>query len=211
MKDPTAGTRRRGAALEEAILAAAWERLADAGYGGFTYEAIAERAHTSKPVLYRRWSSREELLLATLRHHEGREVAGLPDTGNLRDDVVSLLRRSQARRSEILVLLSANLSAFYRESRLSVAAIREALLGERPEPMAQIVRRAIERGEITGARLTPRIVALPFDLYRHAAFMTLEVPEKGIEEIVDEVFMPLVRHLEEGAAGPPHGLEDQGA
>ena len=54
--------------------------------------------------------------------------------------------------------------------------------------------RAAERGEIDPDRLTPRIVALPGDLLRHELLMNLRpaTPET-ITEIVDEVFLPLVR------------------
>ena len=198
--DGAAITRRRGTALEDAILAAAWEQLVETGYGGFSYEAIAERARTSKPVLYRRWPTREALLLAALRHHGEREDVHLPDTGNLRDDVVALLHDAQDRRAEMFAFLSAHLGGLYREARLSPAALRASLIGERPDTMTQLIRRAIERGEITGARLTPRVITLAFDLYRNEAFMTFElVPDDVIEEIVDTVFMPLVRHLDEPA------------
>ncbi|RYY09760.1 MAG: TetR/AcrR family transcriptional regulator, partial [Alphaproteobacteria bacterium] len=62
-------TRRRGAALEDAILAAAWIELQNSGYTNFTYEAVARRAETSRPVLYRRWQTKLELALAAIRHH----------------------------------------------------------------------------------------------------------------------------------------------
>lgn len=60
-------TRRRGTALEAAILDAAWDVLQTDGWNGFTFAGVAERAQSSKPVLYRRWRTREELLRATLR------------------------------------------------------------------------------------------------------------------------------------------------
>ena len=43
----------RGAELEEALLDAAWAELQEVGYPAFTYEGVAQRAGTSKPVLYR--------------------------------------------------------------------------------------------------------------------------------------------------------------
>jgi len=59
--------------------------------------------------------------------------------------------------------------------------------------MEIIVRRAVERGEIDPARLTPRIAALPFDLVRQEVMMTLApVPKDTIVEIVDDIFLPLV-------------------
>jgi len=50
--------RRRGAALEAAILDAAWAELVAAGYAGLTMEAVAARAQTSRPVISRRWPDR---------------------------------------------------------------------------------------------------------------------------------------------------------
>ena len=58
--------RRRGAALEDAILKAAWAELLDYGYGGFTMEAVAKRAGTSRPVLARRWENRSDLAVAAI-------------------------------------------------------------------------------------------------------------------------------------------------
>jgi len=48
-------TRRRGAELEAALLDAAWDELQAVGYAGLTMEAVADRAGTSRAVLYRRW------------------------------------------------------------------------------------------------------------------------------------------------------------
>lgn len=59
MSTPT--TRRRGAALENAILDAAWDELGAKGWAGFTIESVAARAGTAKAVIYRRWRNRVEL------------------------------------------------------------------------------------------------------------------------------------------------------
>jgi hypothetical protein len=59
--------------------------------------------------------------------------------------------------------------------------------------MQTILGRAINRGEIAAARLTPRVVSLPTDLARHEILMTFEpLSDEAIKEIVDEVFLPLV-------------------
>jgi hypothetical protein len=56
-----------------------------------------------------------------------------------------------------------------------------------------IFQRAIDRGEISAARLTPRIVSLPTDLARHEILMTFQpLSDEAIHEIVDEIFLPLV-------------------
>jgi len=58
--------------------------------------------------------------------------------------------------------------------------------------METVMRRALERGDITAAPLR-RIIALPFDLFRQEALMTLKtVPAETIIEIVDSIFLPLI-------------------
>src|ERR1700744_3332834 len=84
-------TRRRGTVVEEAILDAAWDVLETDGWGGFTFAGVAERGHSSKPVLYRRWRTREDLLRAMLRRRGEVRRREVPDTGRLREDVIALL------------------------------------------------------------------------------------------------------------------------
>src|SRR5699024_12746064 len=96
-----ARTRRRGAELEAALLSAAWDQLVAEGYGRFTFEAIAERAGTSKPVLYRRWSTRDGLLRAALRRRGAATVTEVPATGNLRAELTGWQQHAAARTAVI--------------------------------------------------------------------------------------------------------------
>src|SRR5262245_6472343 len=56
-------SRRRGPTLEQAIYQATLDELSAAGYSGLTMEGIARRAQTGKAALYRRWSSKKDLVL----------------------------------------------------------------------------------------------------------------------------------------------------
>ena len=186
--------RRRGRELEDALLQAALDELADSGYGDFTIERVAERAGTSRHVLYRRWRSREELVLAALRHDADRDAAEVPDTGSLRGDVLAALRSANERRIGAVALYSVQLGTYFRDTGTSLGELRRQILGDRPPVMQTIVDRAVERGEVDPRRLTPRIVTLPADLLRHEALMTLgRVPDEAIVAIVDDVFLPLVQ------------------
>lgn len=59
------------------------------------------RAGTSKAVLYRRWRNCAELVLAALRRRRPMLSGPTPETGSLRDDVLTLLRRAYAGIAEI--------------------------------------------------------------------------------------------------------------
>jgi AcrR family transcriptional regulator len=189
----TSGRRRRGPELEKALLDSAWEVLIDVGYGAFTIDAVAERAHTSRPVVYRRWPTREDLLRATIRHRGLEDTAPVPDTGSLRGDVIALLDYANKHRVGMAAVISVQLGAYFAETGTAPADLRRELLSGRSLAMDTIVRRAVERGEIDPERLTPRLIALPFDLVRHELLMTLTaVPDDVLREIVDDVFLPLI-------------------
>lgn len=185
--------RRRGAALESAILDAGWNQLIEAGYERFTVDAVAERSSAARSVLYRRWPSRLSLLEAVIRHRGETDALSTPDTGSLRGDVLALMTEFNDRRSRIVGLIAARLGAYYDEAGGSPRELRAWFMPDGPSAMVTIVDRAVARGELS-KRPPARIIALPADLVRHELLMrmTAATPET-IVEIVDEVFLPLVR------------------
>jgi len=201
--DQPASTRRRGAELEATILDAAWAELQDVGYARLTMEGVAARARTGKQVLYRRWPNRARLVTAAMRHRFGPLLVETPDTGTLRGDVLSVLRRMAGRVNHVTPdLLHGVLSEF--------ADLDPAQLDGTTGTMAAIVRQAVARGELRHATLPARVVTLPLDLLRYEALLhrgavqgaTPEALDRLVVEIVDDVFLPLVHAL----AGPePRG------
>ncbi|MEV0199683.1 TetR/AcrR family transcriptional regulator [Nonomuraea sp. NPDC050691] len=194
-------SRRRGAELEEAILDAAWDVLVEHGYPGFTYEAVAARAGTSRPVLYRRWPQRDDLLLATLAKYW--QPIAAPDTGSLRDDAIGFLRDANDLRARMTTLVSVQLMNHFRDTGISFSELRDTLRTPgRATAFEQIVARAVERGELPDVPRSPRVVNLPLDLLRHDMLMTMRaVPDESIVEIVDQVWLPLLGVP--GAPAPP--------
>ena len=184
--------RRRGAVLEEAILEATWAELNEGGYLALTLEAVAERAGTSRPVLSRRWPTRSALATAALARQWALNPSVVPDLGNLRDETCELLRRMSARVRPDLIQLIFEMQADLADARSSYARIKPQVVGH--DAMAAILQRAITRGEVDPARLTPRLAALPTDLARNEILMTFEpLSQQSIEEIVEQVFLPLVQ------------------
>jgi AcrR family transcriptional regulator len=187
-------SRRRGATLEDALLRAAWEELSAVGYANLTMEGVAVRAGTSKAVLYRRWPNRAELALAAHRDHAravhpdhmGSVADQIPDTGDLREDVMAVLRHLRRSSEE---MSPDTLHGLLAELRTMPPDLMEVL----PGVMMTILRRAAERGEVDLGKVTPRIAALPGDLLRHQFLITgRSVSDDFLSEIVDEIFLPLV-------------------
>src|SRR5438067_8052092 len=82
--------RPRSARAHRAILAAALALLAEEGFEAMSMEGVAARAGVGKSTIYRRWASKEALLIEAVSsiHAE----APIVDTGNIRDDLLALAR-----------------------------------------------------------------------------------------------------------------------
>lgn len=84
--------RPRSIKSHQAILQAALALLAEVGFDGMSIEAIAARAGVGKTTIYRRYSSKEELLVDAIE--SVREEINIPNTGTLRGDIDVLIESS---------------------------------------------------------------------------------------------------------------------
>jgi len=185
--------RRRGKALEDAVLDAAWSELLGGGYSSFTMEAVAARAHTSRPVLYRRWPNRADLAVAAIRHILHKHPVNAPNTGNVRSDLIALLQQFSKNRALFAVFFSLQMNGYFSETNTSPADLRRSVLQGGHGQIDMVLARGADRGEIDRSKLTPRISSLLPDLVRHEFLMTLKpVPNAVITEFVDDIFLPLV-------------------
>ena len=187
-------SRRRGAELEQAILAAAVTELSGGGYEHFTMDAVAARAGTNKNAIYRRWPGRTALATAAYKSMVERPEE-VPDTGELRQDVLTLLRSVVARiGSPTAMVILRPLLADARSKPELMADLRDRLSAH-PDLMLGIVARAVARGQARPEALQPRIYRLPVTLLQ-AEYLTAgpdSVDDAVLTEIVDLVFLPLVR------------------
>lgn len=189
-----AKTRRRGEELETALLDAAWTELQTVGYPALTFDGVAARAATSKPVLYRRWPTKVDLVLAALQHGGLFQRRELVDTGSLRGDVLRALRDFNASRSGFMAAISVYMASINQETGMSPGDLRDRLLGGRSTIGRVMLERAAERGEIPRRDWPDGIASLPSDLVRHDLMMSLRtLPDRRIVEIVDDIWLPLVR------------------
>ncbi|HTU74279.1 MAG TPA: TetR/AcrR family transcriptional regulator [Trebonia sp.] len=186
--------RRRGEELEAALLEAAWDELVAAGFGKLTMESVAARARTGVAVLYRRWPNKDDLVLDAINHYGRTHPMDPPDTGTLRGDMIGTLSGFSSGRVAFVTVVSAAFSGLLASTGLSPAQIREKLIADRPLWSWELFRRAHERGEIDLDAIPRAILSMPFDLMRHDLLMTLKpLPPERVLEIVDDLFLPLVR------------------
>lgn len=193
--DTTAGSgrRRRGATLDDAIVQAAAEEMIQNGFGSMTMDRVAARSGTNKNAIYRRFKNRLELGVAAY----GRLTSSIrpPDTGTLRGDILALLEGANDH-------WSSPLGAILRDLISAAGGAPEVLAklgGEDADragaPWMEVLERAVERGEAPSEALHPRVATIPAVLLRNE-FVTRGVPSAPasvLVEIVDDVYLPLVR------------------
>jgi AcrR family transcriptional regulator len=191
--------RRRGRQLDprrdQAIMRAALEGLAEVGYDSLSMAEIASRAGVGKGALYRRWTSKAQLVTdAMVRGREQVAPFSLPDTGSLQGDLEAMVAQvpdfDDAAKRQTGILLGL-VSAATRD-----ADLRQALAGtgfEQPRrAILDVLRRAVSRGEIpphADIELVPDIV-LGLNLLR---MVCGELPERAhLQRVLRNVIYPLL-------------------
>jgi AcrR family transcriptional regulator len=194
MTDHRTRPRRRGDALNSAIHEATLDELAELGYAKLTIERVALRAGASKASVYRRWPSRMELALDAVQHLAP-DPAAIPDTGSLRGDALAFIRGM----ADLLAGPAGEALRGLLGDALADPArtleLRRRSRGTGHRAMQEIVGRAVERGEIHSAAITPRRLDVAQAMLREQfLFHGPPVPDAAIVEIVDEIVLPLFRH-----------------
>ncbi|GAA2064877.1 TetR/AcrR family transcriptional regulator [Streptomyces albiaxialis] len=145
--EPPPARQARGPKVQAAVLAAARQELAEAGYAALTVENVARRAGVHKTTVYRRWKDRETLVTEALTEHLAASIL-IPDTGAFESDLRELARRMV--RSITSVDEQGVTAALYSDAgRLpEIAAVRQGLFADRFRRAAPLVERAVDRGEL---------------------------------------------------------------
>ena len=189
------GTRRRGEQLEQAILRAAAEELRESGYAGLTMDRVAVRAGTNKNAIYRRWPHRAALGIAAYRYLTDAAMPD-PDTGTLRGDALEMLRAAnETWSSPYGAVLRSLLAAAADEPELLDLMRERSGADTMDRAWLTMLERAAARGEAPSAAVHPLVAAMPMMLLRaeYATRGIPTVPDRTLVDIVDELFLPLVR------------------
>jgi AcrR family transcriptional regulator len=191
-EDHRRGPRRRGDALLEAIFEATLAELAESGYNELTMERVANRAKASKGSLYRRWSSRVELVVDAMHHARPYDLDE-PDTGNTREDLLRMMRNLAGVHSGPPGEASQGIMIEVLRHPELLQAVRNRFIEPTVASVLEILRRGAVRGEVRPAALTYRIAAVGPDLVRqHRLVYGAPIPDSVIVELVDEILIPLV-------------------
>lgn len=156
MTDPDVRRRPggRSARVRAAVLGATVEILLAHGVEGLKVSAVAERAGVHETSIYRRWGSRENLLIDALL--DASEQLRVPDTGCLRDDLIAYA-------TDLAAFLTTPIGHAL-EHTLAVGGddpemrrARDRYWASRSGRSVPMVTRAVERGELPDT-VDPRLL-----------------------------------------------------
>jgi AcrR family transcriptional regulator len=188
-----ATTRRRGDALERAIYDAVFRQLQTVGYTRLTMEGVAGCARTGKAALYRRWSSKDDLVVEAIDHALP-SLADPPDHGDVREDLLDLLRRMAAMlNSPTGCALQCLLAVADRDHQFK-ALLHERVLAPRKASFLAALRRAADRGQVRPEAATQLVAEVGLAMVVQRFLVDgPPVPDAYVVSVLDEVVMPLLR------------------
>jgi AcrR family transcriptional regulator len=139
--------RPRSAQAHQAILDAAVALFIEQGLEGMSVEAVAARAGTGKTTIYRRWPSKEDLVIDAI----AQVLAAAPttDSGSVREDLLGLGRElhglmSSSASGGVFPRMAAEVARRSRLGRL----YGQRVIGPRRAALAEALQRGIQRGEL---------------------------------------------------------------
>jgi AcrR family transcriptional regulator len=202
--------RRRGAALEDAILQAAYDELSTVGYTAFSVEGVAARARTGKASIYRRWPTKQELvweaMSAVLPHAAD---CGLPLQ---LDDSVTTVEALYGVARTIARVITGPAGDVMRAIKCEAVSdpelarlVDERFQAPRRAAMLELLRRGVQRGEVRPDAVTELVAdVLPAVLAHRVIMMREQLGEPEIRQIMEQVLIPLVE-VRDAALMRPRG------
>ena len=182
--------RRRGEALNNAIIEAAITELAEVGYARMTIESIARRAGAGKVSVYRRWPSRLELAMEAAYRLLGTPELP-PEPSSLRNDLSTWLA---AIAHQLTGPVGEALRGAVVESLTQPGSVQVADLsrGAGAEMLRGIVERARKRGEPVNDNLNAMQERVPSALLQHHYLTHHTIDQAFLDDLIDNVVLPLV-------------------
>jgi AcrR family transcriptional regulator len=186
-------TRRRGESLERAIFDAVLDQLQAVGYVGLTMERVAAAAHTGKAALYRRWPRKEDLVVEALERSLP-WPCDLPDHGNVRDDLLDLLRSLAAMLNSPAGGAIQCLMPEVDRDEAFARLLHERVKEPRKRMFLNLLARGAARGQVRPEAVSQLVADVgPALVMQRFLADGAPVPDAYVLSVVDDVVMPLLR------------------
>jgi len=189
--------RPRDPKIDDAVLETAAEILDAEGYAGFSIQAVIDRAGVTRPAIYRRWPTRQDLVIAALERKLDTPVA--VDSGCTRCDLIGAVRlfTTAFRRSLPPRTLAPLIADCAEEPRLYTHAMN-ALVRPLRDATREILFRAAARDDLRTDTNGELILDLLSSIvYYRGLFGHARVDTRSVEEMVDTLLQGIARDYDE--------------
>jgi AcrR family transcriptional regulator len=175
------------------IRAAILRLLAEVGYGALTMDAVASEAGVGKATIYRRWRTKQDLVVDTISDLN-RDEAGPPDTGSLEGDLREMMRRMVRTITGPSGAATLSLLSTMPHQPALAEAFRNGPLAVWRQAFQQIWERAEQRGEV-GPGLAESMAAESTSalLVQRWLLTGGEVDDAYADAVLQAVVLPAVR------------------
>ncbi len=188
--------RKRDHTRDAVILDAALEVVAEVGYAGMTMDMVAVRAKAGKATVYRRWSSKEELVLDAVARMKRSQVdlGRLPDTGTLRGDLVALIKPQSIAEGQHRLKVMAGLTSMLSHDPGLAEAVNTVVNEPWVDAYRVFFQRAIGRGEIgIPTELEMLLQVVPSMAAFRVLIQRKPVDRDFLVSLIDGVLLPALR------------------
>ena len=195
--------RKRDHSRDAQILDAALEVLAETGYAGMTIDLVAARAKAGKATLYRRWSSKEEMVLGAVGRMKRSQVPldQLPDTGTLRGDLLALFKPQSLDEAVYKMKVLAGLASMISTHAGLDEAVDDAIVAPWADAHRALMQRAADRGEIpNSANIDTVSQVIPSVAAYRALIRRKPFDRDFLVSWIDGVFLPALHHGSTGTS-----------
>lgn len=175
---------------EQEILAACAELLTEIGYEKLTIDAVAARAHASKATIYRRWPGKAALVTATMAHVTDAEHISAEYTGDLRADLLTLVRNARDRFADKGPLLAGMVYAMQHDPELA-ALLRADIARCQATTSALLSRYAAEGAIVAADGELVRAIA-PATVMTRLLITGEPIDDDVLIRLVDHILLPLL-------------------
>lgn len=191
----TGAGRQRDHSRDAPILDAALAVLAESGFDGLTIDKVAARAGSARATVYRRWSTKADLVLAAVERLGGDDVdlEALPDTGSLREDMVAMILPQTEEETHFRTRVLAGVAALsYTEDPRLARIATGAGLGPWIGAIEILMTRAVDRGEFPPADVATLASVVPMMCLSRA--IAQEPIDRAFSlTMIDSVILPAMR------------------
>ena len=190
---PSRGGRPRDPSRDGVIRAAILRLLADVGYGALTMDAVASEAGVGKATIYRRWRTKQDLVVDTISDLN-RAGSITPDTGSVEGDLREMMHQMVAIISGPTGAATLSLLSTMPHQPALAEAFREGPLAVWRDSYDVIWQRAEERGEVRPGLSRSTVAETTSALMVQRWLLTGEpVDDAYADEVLETVVLPLVR------------------